>query len=252
MPVDPNYINTTPTGDVWIRDFDKGIVETMGATVVGSRYYIDVQGIVPPPFPNDWEEATQREQVMPGVPVKFASPDDRVIDFVLPCIVVRRESWEVSLERWPSIHLKYQAPADGAQATQVIRGYNPDGTQNTIDGYDKYEVQYSGFPYDITYLISVLAHGENAESDAQKMLKKVMKAYKPRGSVVYVTDSLGAQRQYDAWAEGPSDLKEVLDIVDRQGGYSLSIKVLGEVDLEDPFEFDPATQLDFSYTSGVS
>ncbi len=51
------------TGTVGIRDFDQGVVETMGATVQDGKYYLPVAGVDGPP---GW----------PGVPVVFAFPED--------------------------------------------------------------------------------------------------------------------------------------------------------------------------------
>ncbi len=255
MPVDPTYINVEPTGDVWIRDFDKGIVETMGGEEIDSYYYLDhpkISDVRPPPFPDDYQVVASRGTRMPGVPIKFTNSDDRITDFILPCIVVRRESWEEALGRWPSIHLKYRAPAPGASPVEITRGTTPEGEPNVINGFDQYEQQYGGFPYDITYLISVLTQGLRATSDAQTLLKHVMRTYKPRGSVIKVMDSVGSERLYDAFASGPTDLKEALDIVDKQGGYSLSVKVLGQIDLNEPMLTNPATSIDFNYQSGVS
>ena len=256
MPVLPIYINTARTGDVWLEDFDVGLVETMGGVIVGQDYYISIPGVQPTPWPTDRESRSvtfaQRGEYMPGVMVTFASPDDRVIPFVYPVIVVRRESIEPAPSRWASRHLKYRAPSDDAVAAQV-QHYNPDGSQTTLNGYDKYEEQLGGHPYDITYMISVLADGENAESIAQKMLKHVMRVYPPRdGRGVRVKDSIGDTRLYEITAEGPTTLRESLDLVDHQAAYMMMVKIEGELDLNDPYVSTSTRSMDFNWYNGVS
>ena len=51
------------TGTVTLRDFDKGVVETLGAKVTKSNYYVEVPGVLPPPG-------------YPAVPVFFGYPED--------------------------------------------------------------------------------------------------------------------------------------------------------------------------------
>lgn len=241
----PIYVNNTRTGSVFVRDFDEGIVKSMGAVIRTDDYFLEVPGVLYAPYPEDYRDPSLRNILMPGVMVHFAGPDDRLDSFVYPCIVVRRESMEPADQRWPSEHLKYRAPADGAQYVEVQYG------QTTIGGYTEYEEEKGNYPYDITYMISVLASGKRAESDAIAMLKAVLRAYKPKNSWVWVKDSVGDIRTYDAYGEGPSNLAEALDIVDRQRGYSVNVKVEGELDLNDPYVSKTARTLDFGYTNGV-
>lgn len=256
MPVNPRYVNTSRTGDVWLEDFDVGLVETLGGVVVGKDYYINVAGVPPTPWTTDRDaEAITFAQVgdrMPGIMVTFASPDDRIVPFVYPVIVVRRESIDPAPQRWPANYLKYRAPADGASQVQV-QFYNQDGSQTTLSGYDKYEEQRGGHPYDITYMISVLADGERAETYAQMMLKHVLRVYPPRnGRGVRVKDSIGDTRLYEVFSEGPATLREALDLVDHQAGYSINVRVEGELDLNDPYLATAVQSLDFRLHNGVN
>lgn len=230
MPVNPVYINTARTGDVWIEDFDRGMLETIGGIIMGNDYFVPVEGVNYGYFPDDYRETDLRNEPMPGVIVIFATPDDRVQAFTLPCVVVRRESVDPAEQRWPSHNLKYQAPAPGAAPVTVQYG------GRTIQGWSSYEEQVGAWPYDITYMISVLAQGRNCTREAQRMLRHIMRIFPPKaGNGVFVKDTLGAERSYETFSEGPVDLKEALDIVDRQAGFSMNIRVQAELDLNDPY-----------------
>jgi hypothetical protein len=230
MPVNPLYINTERTGDVWIEDFDRGVVETLGAQIVGDDYFLMLDNVVKGYFAADYRIPELRNTEMPGVMVIFASPDDRVQAFSLPCIVIRRDSIDPAEDRWPSKNLKYQAPAPGA--TQVTVNYH--GTE--ITGWTSYEEQEGAWPYDLTYMISVMAAGRKCTRDAQRMLRVLLRVWPPKaGAGLFVKDTIGDTRSYEAFSEGPIDLKEALDIVDRQAGFSTSLRVNAELDLNDPY-----------------
>jgi len=254
--INPTYVSNKRTGDVWLEDFDVGVVETMGAFVSDGDYFLQIDGVPNTPWPTDRESRSATFSVrgdrMPGVMITFVAPDDRITPFVYPCIVVRRESIEPAMNRWPSRHLKYRAPAEGANPV-THSWYDQNGQLHTVNGYDSYEEQLGNFPFDITYMISVLASAKKAETYAQRMLKHVMRVYPPRdASGVRVKDSIGDIRAYEVSAEGPSSLREALDMVDHQAGYSVNIKVEGELDLKDPYVTKVATSLDFIYGLGVN
>lgn len=58
-------------GFVWIRDFDKGMFDTIGATYSTDTWYV-----------NDGSR---------NIPVLFANPDMALEDFIIPSIVIRRD-----------------------------------------------------------------------------------------------------------------------------------------------------------------
>ena len=72
------------------------------------------------------------------------------------------------------------------------------------------------------------------ESVAQTMAKYMMQRFKPRNDYVEVVDSLGDTRRYEMSAEGPSSLREVVDVLERVSGFALSVMVLGELDQDEP------------------
>lgn len=217
-------------GDLWFRDFDQGMVLTLGAVLVGDNYYLPmslVPGVNPPLFTEFTARAEDIGKPMPGIPFIFANPSDSTTRYVLPCIRVRREDPSPALERYSSISPKYRIPAAGAEAKTV--NYR----NLVLHGYDKYEEQENSFPYDIPYTITCEAAGRGARNKAHILLKHCMKRYSPHG-VVTVVDSEGAERKYWVFGEGPSDLSIVGDIRDRSIIFGLSLRVKGYIDLKDP------------------
>jgi len=221
-------VSDTIIGTVWIRDFDLAVVKKLDAFESGGRYYCTIPGVDPPTYPPKWEDSSLVGQPMPGIPVVFAAGSDRVMFQVLPMVMVRREDYSLSLERWPSLYLSYRAPAAGANPVQV------DWDGETLHGWDRYEVRPGPYPYDLSYTVSVMTTGPGAESVAQTMAKYMMQRFKPRNDYVEVVDSLGDTRRYEMSAEGPSSLREVVDVMERVSGFALSVMVLGELDQDEP------------------
>ena len=251
--IDPTYVNDAPTGDVWLDDFDTAVFENLGGTISNDKFYVDINGVPPPPFDysreSEYKRIGEEGDIMPGIPMGFAAGDERFFPFVYPIISIRRESVEPSLQRWPSRNLKYRAPAPGANPVTVQWGPNL-----TLEGWDKYEQQQGAYPFDIMYMISVMATDERAEQHAQAMLKHTMRRFPPRDAPpLIVPDSLGDERLYEVIADsGPVSLREALDLVDEQCGYSYTIQVQAELDLRDPYVTRAATSLDFKWHPGVN
>lgn len=213
-------------GDVFLRNFDEGvIVHSLKSYIYDGQYFTHVDSIDPPPFPEDYRTIELRGKPMPDIPVYFISSDTRLVDYVVPSFIVRRDDPQEATERWFSLYHKYRAPAPGAK--KVTLNY----MGQEIEGYDKYETQIASFPFDMTYQISCLTSGRRAESDAQIMLLKMMKTFRPKICQVKVVDSFGNNRYYNAETNAPMSLKESLDIVDRQSGFTITLKIDGELDL---------------------
>jgi len=97
------------TGDVWIPDFDRGVITTLGAEInaVGDVYIIkDVPGVSPPPPTGEIE--------FDGIPVYFAFPDEIIDPKILPSFVVRRDDITPALSRWHLGNQQYNIPAGSA------------------------------------------------------------------------------------------------------------------------------------------
>jgi hypothetical protein len=250
--INTTYVSDTPTGDVWLDDFDTAVFENLKGFISNDKFYVNIDGVPPPPYNHERESEYRRigepGDVMPGIPMTFAAADERFVSFVYPTFVIRRESVEPALTRWPSRSLKYRAPAPGANPVTVQWGPNL-----TLEGWDKYEHQQSAYPFDIMYMISIMTTDEKAEQHAQLMLKHIMRRFPPRDAAgLIVPDSIGDDRLYEVIADsGPVSLKEALDLVDEQSGYSYTIQVQAELDLRDPYVQQVATSLDFNWHSGV-
>jgi hypothetical protein len=252
MPVNSEFISTQRIGDRFIEDYDRGMHVSMMAKVIGDDYYVTVNGVAPGFFSDDFRRKELQCQQMPGIHVIFASPDDRITGFSMPCFVVRRESVEFAESRWHGASpLKYQIPANGSSAVNVSNWgthiFDPPAA-----GHSAYEEQRVAHPYDITYMISAISAGRNATREAQLMLRHLMRAFPPKeGPGIWVVDSIGEGATYETFAEGPVTLKELLDVDDRQAGFSLTVRVQALLDLRDPYDTTPATSMGYNEHNGL-
>jgi len=243
MPVLSEFVTTDRIiGDRFLEDYDMGMALTLGAQVMGDDMFINVPGVAPAFFAGDYRHKNLRGERMPGIHVIFATPDDRITAFSLPCMVIRRESVDAADARWPSgSSLKYQAPAPGATPVTVTYA------GRTIVGWSAYQEQRSAWPYDITYMVSVISAGRRARAEANLMLRHILRRFPPKGGPgVWVKDSLGEAASYETFSESPVSLDEALDIGDRQMGFSVNIKVQALLDLLDPYTTKPVTDIAMS------
>lgn len=202
------------TGEVFIRNFDQGVVEMLGATVrvlesntaVGVRkgYFLDVVGCDPI-----------------EVPVIFNNPEQVLESKIYPSFVVTRDSVDPSLARWQSVgQMEYMA---GVSGTEYVSG--------GVSGFSQVERKAQAWPHDLNYTISCYARYEH---EAITMVKAILKVFVPY-SKIYVLDSLGQRRSYTVFNEsGVQDIGEYVDVADRLKAYAISIRVEGELDLMDP------------------
>lgn len=222
------------TGFVNLRAFDEGIVETLGAKVDPelSNYFLDLVaaetvGFDPPESSPFYRGPVDPRPGLPGIPVTFSNPEDVLEKWSVPCLLIRREGIDPAIERWHPGLVQYRAPARGALPTQY-RGVN---------GYDRVEQTDQAVPFDLTYSVNIMARNRGAPGEtnqAGRLLDHVLRIYPPYCRVL-VTDSIGDKRSYEAFMDGVSDLDEVADITDRMIGFSVSVRVEGELDLNDPY-----------------
>lgn len=227
------------TGQVFLRNYDQGVIETLGGYIglmdengslvdVTSRssltcskascrknYFIDVPLVSPT-----------------SVPVIFNQPFPTFEKKFLPSFLIARGDATPAMDRWHSIGAtQYRVPSDSASAVQVTLANG-----QVVSGYSEYESLVQAFPFDIPYTITAMARYER---EAIPMLKKILSVYKPCSRIL-LRDSLCSIRSYTAWNEnGYSDVGEILNINDRMKGYSIEIRIEGELDLSDP-EITPA------------
>lgn len=67
------------------------------------------------------------------------------------------------------------------------------------------------------------------------MVKHLLRVWQPY-SKIRLIDSLGEQRTYDVFNEGDVlDIGEIVDVADRVKAYTISVRVEGELDINDPW-----------------
>lgn len=110
-------------------------------------------------------------------------------------------------------------------------------------GYDSYEQKDQAVPYDLLYTIQIRApFRNNLRAAAMRMLKHSMRHYQPYTRVMIV-DDLGDQRGYDAFMETPSGVDTKTDVANRETNFNLTLRVEGELDLNDPVKMRAMTSL---------
>lgn len=233
-------------GFVGLRNFDEGVVRTMGAEVMraeksGSRnYFIPTEKIGPvEPAPG-----------LPGIPITFSHPEDIYERYRQPVIVVRRDDLAPSLNRWHPGMVTARYPSTGALPVQARLGNGPSAP--VVTGFDKYDTKQAAVPFDITYTLSILARHRGRGADLRKnvpagfegaagsprnqvnsILDYLLRIYAPF-SQMRVLDSLGDTRLYSTFMEAISPLDEVPEITERVLGFALTLRVEAELDLKDP------------------
>lgn len=223
-------VNNARTGDVWVTDFDRGVIETLGAIVntAGDIYVIEnIPGVCPPP---DYQ----------GVPVYFAFPDETIDLKILPSFIVRRDDTTPAMSRWHLGNQQYQVPSCGAGAVTIT---NPRTGDLIASGFSSYEEKAQAVPFDILYTIQIRArYRNNLKVEAMKMLHYTLKKYPPY-TTVYVKDSNDEHRSYTAFMESPSPLDTRPDVAGRETNFNVSLRVEAELDLNDPVARQALTSL---------
>ena len=224
-------------GSVTIRDFDQGVVETLGAEILpelpipdNQRYWLKLNGVDPPP----WK---------PGVLVTFSFPESEFKSYVVPLVLIRRDDISPAMERWASVgHIAYRAPAKSANLVQLPPTL-PANLANA-EGYDKIEERQVAMPYDISYTISIMAHYRGALGNrgmVNQIMQHVLRRFPPYGRV-FVRDDLGDIREYEAFMEGTSVLDEHPEVAERIIGFGVTIRVEAALDLSEPRTVKTVTQ----------
>jgi hypothetical protein len=210
------------TGNVFIRDFDEGIINTLGAVADPNAFNIvNGQKIPDPCFKLD------------EVPVYFSQPEPVFQKKVFPFITINRDDMAPAMMRWHGpAQLEHKVGTSGV----VIL---PNGTS----GYASSSMKYQAYPYDITYTISIW---DRYEATVQTILAKVLRALPPIGRII-VKDSLNLSRSYEYYSEGSiANLQEVIDPVTRARGYAITLRVEAELDLLDSITTNAVTGIDLS------
>lgn len=245
-----------PSGMVGLRNFDEGVVITLGGKLgeesgkgSESNFYLPSSVLSPVDAPPG----------LPGIPITFSHPEDMYERYRQPVIVVRRDDISPAMNRWhPGMH-EWRVPARGAQDRQVVFGVGTT-TERTVTGYDRYESKEMAVPFDITYSLSILARHRgkgggaprhvpvgfegaagSPRNQVNQILDHVLRVFPPYCQV-FVIDSLGDTRRYSAFMEAISHLDEVPDVTERVLGFAVTLRVEAELDLNDPIVERAVTQ----------
>lgn len=217
--------NNERTGDVWLSDFDRGVITTLGGEIntVGDMYVVSVDGVSPPP--------PVGETIFEGVPIYFAFPDETIDPKILPSFVVRRDEITPAMSRLHPGNQQYYVPAKAAAPVTIV---NPRTGDVMAEGFDKYEDKAQAVPFDLMYTVQIRArYRNNLKVEAMQMLRHTLKRYPPY-TTVYLKDSNDELRSYTAFMESPSALDTKPDVAGRETSFNVTLRVEGELDLNDP------------------
>jgi hypothetical protein len=227
------------TGFVNLRSFDEGVVETLGARIdeETENYFLNLEevetvGFDPPVSSHFHRGPVDPRPGLPAIPVTFAYPEDVFEKYSIPMILVRRDDISPALQRWHPGTLQYRAPGRGAHPSE----YKQYQTSDPVKGYDRVEQVDQAAPFDLSYTINIVARNRGApgvRNQANRVLDHVLRIYQPYCRVL-LKDSVGDARSYSAFMEGISHLDEVADVTDRVIGFAVTLRIEGELDLNDP------------------
>lgn len=217
-------------GSVTIRDFDQGVVETLGAEIFpdavvpdNQRYWLKLPDVDPPPG-------------KPGILVTFSFPEAEYKPYTLPIVMVRRDDLTPANERWHSVgHVAYRTPAKSAVPV-TVSGAVGGSLHEGSTGFDRMEERQAAIPFDISYTISVLSHYRGARNNrgaVQRILAHILRTFPPYGRV-FVRDDIGDIREYEAFMEATSTLDDHPEVAERVLGFGVSIRVEGALELSEP------------------
>jgi hypothetical protein len=239
-----------PNGVVGLRNFDEGIVLTLGAeleeTETGkghtNNYFIGTNVLPVEPAPG-----------ASGIPVVFSHPEDVYMRYRQPLVYIRRDDFSPAMNRWHPKMTEWRVPSQGANPVSITFDEGTNG-EVTVSGYDSYQRKEMAVPFDITYTINILARhrgkgtlppkGEpvgftgatgSPRNQVNRVLQYVLERFPPYGQV-YVRDSLDDGRLYSSFMESLSSLDEVPEITERVLGFAITVRVEGELDIGVPCE----------------
>lgn len=206
------------TGSVRKIDFDQGIVEGLGAILdeVKNKYYLPLvdsqgRGIFVRP------EGSDAPVEITKALVDFKQSEPTRDRFVVPAVLIQCDDMSPAPTRLFSPTEAYRIPAEGAVPVGV----------NGMLGWSSYEYKEQEWPYDFTYTVECWSRYRTV---AQILLQMVMSKFPPQTSL-RVVDTLGVERIYPAYMEATSDLTEIQSMIDRLCGYSMTLRVEGELTL---------------------
>lgn len=184
-------------------------------------------GAVPDPAKNQWYlplegifvEIDGRQTPIDRALVVFKRPEPTQITAALPMISIIRDQATPAEERLLSPVVSYRVPCEGAKPISA----------GGCLGWDSYEQKDKEQPYDFFYTIECWARFRTV---AQILLQMMMRRFPMRGETVVVSDGIGNERVYAVYQQSVTDLTDVSSLVERVPGYSLAVRVEGELTLD--------------------
>jgi hypothetical protein len=241
------YEGRARTGFVDLRSFDEGVVETFGAVVdpKSGDYHLKIDavetvGFDPPKGSPFYRGHVEPRPGLPGIPITFYYPEDVFKKFSIPVIWVSRDSIDPAMQRWHPGMQQYRAPGRGALPVN----YQRTQTAPVQHGADRVEQVDQATPFDFMYTINIAARnraGAPRSQGANRILRHILGVYQPYCEV-RLKDSIGDYRTYEAFMEGVGMLDEAAEINDRVIGFAVSLRIEGELDLNDPVIRKTVTQ----------
>ena len=219
MPV----LGTTRTGIVFIEDFDEGLVRSFGAKLID----IEIDGEECHEYVLIEDSVQGPNRYKGAIPIIFGDPDDTYQAGLLPQIHVSRSGINTAGQRRESGGFEYRVPASESQTVTAWNG---------MSGPSLVEIKSRPEPHDITYDVTIKmpsGHG-GGRRGANKLLRRIGAALSAQG-VIEVMDSEGNLRVYPYLRENLQDVTEVLEVGNRVAGWTVSGRILGELDFDDPY-----------------
>jgi len=201
------------TGSVDFYDFDEAVAHALGALPdeAKNEWYLPLQGI--------YAVIEGRRTPIERALVVYKRPEPSQISAVLPMISIHRDSTTPAETRLLSPVVSYRLPCEGS--TQVSAA--------GCLGWSSYEQKDKEQPYDFFYSVECWSKFRTV---SQILLQIMMKRFPIHGETVVVLDGLDNPRTYAVFQQGVSDLTDVSSLVERVPGYSLAIRVEGELTLD--------------------
>lgn len=244
----PDNNGTARTGVARIRDFDLGMVSTLGGVEVEdpqnmTGYYLqNVEGIHDP-FPiRGVPGDVQGPSGWQGVPIVFSMPEDKDARFKLPMVWVRRDVIQPAYARMQPGTTTYAVPSRGSRPVTLDVGTT--NSPDVVSGFDGRERGRPAVPYDLMYTVRVVSRyrGQTGRSDhVNSLIEYTMRVFQPYSGIL-VTDSLGDTRYYHAFSDIIGQVDSSLEVADRVLGFDIAVRVEAELDLNDPDVYRTVTK----------
>lgn len=197
------------TGDVVLADYIVGLIVSLGGRIGtltknpnDKYYFVQVSGI------------DLSNLGVPGVPVNQSYPEDVFNEYQVPVMFFRFDGFDAALERQHSGHIAYvtddpaspEIPDSGGRRERML-----------VRGQDA--------QYDLNFTLVVEARNRIY---AGLLLRHALSIFQPHSSV-WVKDSIGDIREYYCGCSSGAPEDEIFDIADRTMGFSLPLRVMGEL-----------------------